>query len=86
MHAGASRHAFSDHLVFLLLLCIYIFLRTSSVGGVRCQTFYIFVLFSLFSRPRAGLATMVSGFFGLATNTLNVGNNNNSMVFNDIYL
>ena len=34
------------------------FLRTSSVvggGGVCCQTFS-FVLFSLFSRPRAGLA------------------------------
>ena len=38
------------------------FLRTSSVGcvcvgGVCCQTFY-FVLFSLFTRPRAGLATV----------------------------
>ena len=36
------------------------FLRTSSVGGgggVCCQTFS-FVLFSLFSRPRAGLATV----------------------------
>ena len=35
------------------------FLRTNSVGGggVRCQTFF-FVLFSLFSRSRAGLATV----------------------------
>ena len=36
-------------------------------GGVCCQTFY-FILFSLFSRPREGLAT----------NTLKVRNNNNS--------
>ena len=35
-----------------------------------------FVLFSLLSRPRAGLATVLSSFFGLATNTLNVRNNN----------
>ena len=39
--------------------------------GVRCQTFS-FVLFSLFSRPRAELATVQSSFFGLTTNTLNV--------------
>ena len=45
-------------------------------GGVRCQT--SFVLFSLFSRPRAGLATVLSSFFGLATNALNVSNNNNN--------
>ena len=41
---------------------------------VCCQTFY-FVLFSLFSKPRAGLATVQSSFFGLATNTLNARNN-----------
>ena len=46
-------------------------------GGECCQTFS-FVLFSLFSRPRAGLATVQSSFFGLATNTLNVRNNNNN--------
>ena len=31
--------------------------QQEGVGGVRCQTFY-FVLFSLFSRPRAGLANV----------------------------
>ena len=30
------------------------------------------VLFSLFKGPRAGLATVLGSFFGLATNTLNV--------------
>ena len=45
-------------------------------GRVRCQTFS-FVLFSLFSRRRrAGLATVYSSVFGLATNTLNTRNNN----------
>ena len=43
-------------------------------GGVCYQTFSV-VLFSLLSRPRAGLATVQSSFFGLATNTLNVKNN-----------
>ena len=38
-------------------------------GGVRFQTFF-FIPFSLFSRPRVGLATVYSSFFGLATNTL----------------
>ena len=40
--------------------------------GVRCQTFYL--VFSMFSTPRAGLATNLYKivFFGLATNTLNV--------------
>ena len=33
--------------------------------------------FSRFSRPRAGLATVLSSFFGLATNTLNVRTKNN---------
>ena len=46
--------------------------------GVRCQTFSL-VVFSRFSRPRAGLATVLSSFFGLATNTLfgNVRTKNN---------
>ena len=44
----------------------------SSVGGVVRS----FVPFSLFSRPRAGLATVLGSFFRLATNTLNVRNNN----------
>ena len=38
---------------------------------------FSFVLVSLFSRPRAGLATVPRNFFGLATNMLNVRNNNN---------
>ena len=50
-------------------------------GGVCCQTFY-FVLFSLFSRPRAELATVLSSFFGLATNTRSVRNNNKSVEYN----
>ena len=37
----------------------------------------LFVIFSLFSRPRAGLLTVQSSFFGLATNTLNVMDNSN---------
>ena len=44
-------------------------------GGEALQTFS-FVLFSLFSRPRAGLVTVKSSFFSLATNTLNVSINN----------
>ena len=43
----------------------------------RCQTFYV-LFFSLSSRPRAGLATVLSIFFELATNTLNVRNNNSN--------
>ena len=62
------------------MTCRYV-LRTSSArgGGGRCQTFY-FLFFSLFSRPRAGLATGPCKvvFFGLATNALNVRNNNNN--------
>ena len=37
--------------------------------------FFSFVLFFVFSRPRAGLATVSSSFCGLATSTLNVRNN-----------
>ena len=59
------------------------FLRTSSVGGGGggvCSQTFSFVLFSLFSRPRVGLAIVLSSFFGLATNnTLNVRNNNNNI-------
>ena len=40
-------------------------------GGGEGQTFS-FIIFPLFSRPRAGLATVQNSFFGLATNTLNV--------------
>ena len=54
-------------------------------GGVCCQTFY-FVLLSLFSRPRAGLATVYSSFFGLATITLNVRNNNNNNILISSFL
>ena len=37
------------------------------------------IFFFLFSRPRAGLATVESRFFRLATNALNVRKNNNSI-------
>ena len=43
---------------------------------MRCQTMtFLVVVFSLFIRPRARLATVLSRFFGLATNTLKVRNN-----------
>ena len=43
---------------------------------MRCQTMtFFFVIFSPFIRPRARLATVLSRFFGLATNTLKVRNN-----------
>ena len=44
----------------------FISLRTRSVGGggCCCQTLSLFVLFSLFSIPRAGLTIMVSEFLG----------------------
>ena len=74
-----SRRAAGNYYTLYSIYFIY-FLRTSNVGGggeLCCQTFS-FVLFSLFSRPRAGLATVLSSFFGLATNTLNVRNNNNN--------
>ena len=51
-HVDAPR----DFLIFILLFLF--FLRTSSAqGGGGCQTFSFF-FFSLFSRPRAGLATV----------------------------
>ena len=53
-------------------------------GGGRRRTFYC-VLFSLFSRPRAGLATVQRSFFALATNTLNVRNNNNNNCTGKMY-
>ena len=46
---------------------------------MRCQTMtFFFVIFSLSIRPRARSATVLSRFFGLATNTLKV---RNSIVF-----
>ena len=62
-----------------LFLLYFIFERAAwgDGGGGRCQAFY-FVLFSLFRRPRAGLATVQCSFFGLATNTLNMRDNNNN--------
>ena len=48
-------------------------------GGGGMLPDFLFCSFSLFSRPRAGLATVSSSsFFELATNTLNVRNNNNN--------
>ena len=55
-HVDAPR----DFLIFYFLI-FYFFseraARGGGGGGVRCQTFY-FIYFSLFSRPRAGLATV----------------------------
>ena len=51
--------------------------RAGGGGGGALLDFFFF-LFSLFSRPRAGLATVLSSFFGLATNALIVRNNNNN--------
>ena len=62
---GGRRLMAAWSFLILFLLC-----PNEQRGGVRCQTFS-FVLFSLFSRPRAGLATLYSSFFGLSTNTLN---------------
>ena len=53
-------------------------------GGYAARLF--FCSLSLFSRPRAGLATVKSSFFGLATNTPNVRNNNNSDFFLITYI
>ena len=47
-------------------------------GGGGAANFLFHFIFSQFSRPRAGLATMQSTFFGLETNILNLRNNNNS--------
>ena len=48
------------------------------VGGGYAARLFHFVLCFLLSRPRAGLANVQSSFFGLlATDTLNVRNNNN---------
>ena len=60
------------------------FIRTSSGGGWGGgYAARLFLLFSFpFSRPRAGLVTVQSSFFGLATNTLNV--RNNCKTINDI--
>ena len=38
--------------------------------GVALPDLSLFVLFSMFSRPRAGLAIVLSIFFGLATNVI----------------
>ena len=56
---------------------LFYFLRKSSVGEGELPDFFSSFL-SLFSRSRAGLATVSSSFFGLATNTLNVRNNKNN--------
>ena len=45
-------------------------------GGGCAAGLTIYVLFFLFSRPREGLVTTLSSFFGLAANSLNVRNNN----------
>ena len=50
--------------------------REGGGGGGYAARLYLCVLFSLSSRQRAGLATVQSSFSGLATNTLNVRNNN----------
>ena len=47
-------------------------------GGAGALPDFFFFLFFPVSRTRAGLATVRSSFFGLATNTLNVRNDNNN--------
>ena len=49
-------------------------------GGGALPDFFFYYFFSLFSRPRAGLPTVYKWFFGFATNTLNVRNNNNNNI------
>ena len=48
-------------------------------GGGGALPDFFFFFFSLFSRPRAGLATGKVVFFGLATYALNVRNNNKTI-------
>ena len=86
---AASRDALSGHLLFLFSLlyapCVFLFIilvlfppyEQHGGGGVLPDFLFSF-LFSLFSRPRAGLATMLSNSLGLAINTLNVRNSNNN--------
>ena len=65
----------------IFIIIIYLFSPNEQCGGWGGGGYaarLFFLLFSLFSRPRAGLATVGSSFFGLATNTLNVRNNNNN--------
>ena len=80
----------SDSVTLLSFLIIrrvifILFLRTSSARaggeGDAARHFSSFFFPLLFSRPQAGLATVYEvpgSFFGLATNTLNVRNNNRS--------
>ena len=49
-------------------------------GGGGAARLFLFVPFSLFSRPRAELTTVQSSFFGLTINTLNARNNNNNII------
>ena len=67
----------------LYALCVFIYyfifpVRAAWGGGCAARLLYLFMLFVLFSRPRAGLATVKSSFLELATNTLNVKNDNNN--------
>ena len=58
-------------LILLLLIVIVIAIAAwGEGGGVRCKTLS-FALFSLF-RPQAGLPTVLSSFFDLIADTLNV--------------
>ena len=52
--------------------------RRGGGGGALPDVFFLLFFPCLNSRPRAGLATVLSSFFGLASNALNVRNNNNN--------
>ena len=82
-HVDTLRGALLTILSYVLFgvraLCnnLFCYLRTSIAWGRGLPEFYLFAIFSLFSRPQVGLATAYCDkFLGLATNTLNVRNNN----------
>ena len=55
-------------------------LRTSSVGGGGGAARPSILIYFLFSRPREDWPPYKVVFFGLASNTLNVRNNNNKII------
>ena len=59
-------------------VCMFIVYSGGGGGGGTVILFFFF--FSLFSRPQAGVTPCKVVFFGLATNALNVRNNNNNNI------
>ena len=64
--------------LFCFVFPLYTERGEGRAGGGRAEVpdFSFFYLFSLLNRPRAGLATVRSRFYGLASSTLNVRDNN----------